>query len=294
MSFSVNGADLSYMKVYGMFAESTWGQKLAVSSRWGRFKPMHMPSGEWQGLLGVDVNNLKHMKLSYGHTRWFLNGCETPTPVWQGDVPEEAKFSLQEKQLLLLVPVFHDIAEAVNGDIPYPDKNTLDDELEVYYLHSIAKAVAVHNPDLLCVLEKGIDTILRDTTSKLGEAFRTIEIFGYHCTAIHAWRRSILSDMAHAPEVKRSLRGIALSVHTHNLNNLILRARIYPPILKHLTENAEIIDTIYKMAPSTAARLIHTYEGMQTIKNLEAEYFGQRTAWRRWRSEHPGMVRQLA
>ncbi len=168
--------ELKFDQIYRDFSETEYGETLAGNIRYGRYKPESVTNEEWELLLGPDVNNLKHLHLTYELTRQFVRDLkETLTD--------------QEKEDLLLTAIVHDWAEAIVGDHTY-DLKTAD--IETQELVEIKKMTAgmygEDNESLVQRIHIVTDTILKDTDSKLGKMFNAVERVGYLRTALRAWR----------------------------------------------------------------------------------------------------------
>ncbi|MDX9971090.1 MAG: HD domain-containing protein [Candidatus Gracilibacteria bacterium] len=105
------------MEIFQNFCNSDDGKILNSQVRYERYKPTTVSNERWIKILGADVNNLNHMRLTYGLTRIFLE-------------KQKGKFSNDEVNILLLTSIIHDIAEAKIGDISYDQKTDSDENEE--------------------------------------------------------------------------------------------------------------------------------------------------------------------
>jgi hypothetical protein len=282
VAHAYDGGSIRYMDVYGIAARSEWGQALANQSRWGKFKPPRFSLRKWQNILGHDVNNRDHLKLTYGIDRRFVYYCQNPPPVWRGPVPDDANFPPREQSLLLLTSPVHDLAEAITGDKPGPDKVALDSELEWKYLHTITKSITKGMPALQNDIDYVIDHILKDTDSKLGRAFATIERVGYLLTALRAWRQSTNPDITivyQFDDLTKRLRALTFGVHTHNMGKILDMAEVYPPVVVLLEANRNTISEVYRVKPMDAARTLQAIENHRTLKELSGKFTVNRDRW---------------
>ena len=224
---------LSFNQVHRRFAESSHGVRLGQNIRYALFKPDGVSNQEWEKTLGIDVNNLHHLNLSLGMTRSFLANCATPDTHWKGIVPTEAVFTAQEQQLLLLTAAVHDWAEAVVGDIPYHDKTQSDEELEMTVLRGLVHEVLGNGTrSVQCdEIADGVQSVLTDTTSKLGRAFNAVERVGYVRTGLRAWNQSKVVN----GQLGSSLERLARNVIPFHTTKLVDYAEIYPPVDSYLS-----------------------------------------------------------
>lgn len=307
-SISLGSGDVSFLDVHGLFSATDYGNILLDRSRWGSFKPSWMSDDQFEELIGVDVNNLKHIQLTFATARVFLAYCEQPDSVWEGPVSEDAQFTDDEKVVLLLCAITHDWGEAVVGDIAQPLKTKASEKKEFKELRRIAKEVSGSNTELYEKISESIQIVLVDSNTKLSRAFNAIEKVGYHRTGLIGFRESVNWKGAESDMYDR-LRGMAFSVHTHNLEDLIKYAAVYPPVLTQLIANADQISQIYETEPSVVSEILYRYQANKaedtdddqahTRAVLEQKYRVNRDAWRafeetqsvrisKWKDTHPG------
>jgi hypothetical protein len=166
-------------EIYRAASESEYGQKLRVSERWNHYKPDGMEFGEWQKILGYDVNNMDHMRLTDFITVGFVD--------LQNKIYPEKGFNQEEIKLLRMVAVLHDMPEAISGDKRYDLKTEADEEIELKNMSLILGSFSVRIDD---EMTKQIIDVLKNKTSKLGIVFSAIERIGYFKTGIKAWLKS--------------------------------------------------------------------------------------------------------
>jgi len=109
------GGIFPFRDLHRLFAGSSFGERLANSARFTDFKPPDLLNDEWEDLLGADVNNLRHLVVTHQCARQFLACCANPLPSWKGEVSEEATFSAEEQEMILLMALSHDWQEAIVG-----------------------------------------------------------------------------------------------------------------------------------------------------------------------------------
>jgi hypothetical protein len=173
-----------------------------------------MTDEQFEGLIGVDVNNLKHIQLTFATARVFLAYCENPDSIWKGTVSVEAQFTDDEKAVLLLCAITHDWGEAVVGDIAQPLKTKASEKKEFTELLRIAKEVSGPNTELYEKISESVRVVLQDSDSKLARAFNAIEKVGYQRSGLIGWLESANWKKVDKDMYDR-LRGMAFSVHTH-------------------------------------------------------------------------------
>lgn len=282
ISVRVGNEDIPFMSVDSMFRDTPYGDILLDRSRWGDFKPLGMSDEEFQSIIGVDGNNLKHLSLTYGTTRLFIAYCDNPPDIW-GDKPAP-EFSEKQKMKLLLCAVVHDWGEARVGDTAQPNKTTEAEKKEMVELLRIAREVAGDNNALYELIHESVNEVLLHPESYLAKTFNAIEKIGYHRTGLHAWKESTKHKKQKGMEDR--LRGMAFSVHTHNVADLVKYSDEFPPVFAHLIANAETISEIYRTHPKKMARMLHKYQNKKTIDELKTKYIAQREAWNTWREQH--------
>jgi len=229
------------------FSSTEWGEKLKGNARYSRHKPEELTTKEWEKILGGDVNNLDHLVVTKGIASSFLKSCENPGNEWSGDLSKEARFSLEEQQLLLLTATVHDWGEAVKGDIPYYDKKEEQHyeemrELQILINKILGDILEGEEKEEIEKKAKQIVDILTDVSSKLGKAFNAIEVIGYTRTGIRAYNES---EKMLDGEMKIRLRSMGIRVVPDMARILLDYAKIYPPVATYINYHHETINKIF-------------------------------------------------
>ncbi|MFA6369246.1 MAG: hypothetical protein WCX20_02615 [Candidatus Shapirobacteria bacterium] len=159
-SIEINGQSLKFRNIHKDFSQTTAGNRLNNNPRYKDFIG-ELGIKEWQNILGFDVNNLEHGRLTQGITYCFINHIN------QSD--SKIKFNNEEQKLLLLTAVVHDWPEAFTekGDISYEIKSDNDEKEELALIEKIITEML--GPDSLEISIQ-IKDILEDKNSKLGMA----------------------------------------------------------------------------------------------------------------------------
>ena len=230
----IAGQPRSFIDLYNDFAASSYGQKLVGKVRFYRFKPASVEVDTWRSLLGVDVDNLRHEKLSIGIARQFVRHCHAPDPrYWQGSVCQDATFSQSEQAILFVTAAKHDEPEAILSDISFDQKTDEDHQAEMIVMRQmLAESLGDENVARQ-ILEIVND---KDGETKLGRAFNAIERIGYLRTGLTAWRHACLADNA---ILQRGLEGLTNNVLINQTETLLRYADIYPAVRTFLTVNAD-------------------------------------------------------
>lgn len=263
--FPINGQSIAFSELNKKFAATHYGEKLRNNIRYGPFKPSGLSNTQWEKILGADVNNFNHLNLSLGLTKSFLIGCEKPQKKWDGKVPDKAIFTAKEKETLLLTAAVHDWAEAVIGDIPFPDKKKSDEEMEMVYLRQIVhEVVGEGNHEKECnELADTIESVLTGKDGKLSKAFNAIERVGYTRTGLRAWH----SSRKHSGAVRDSLENMGLQVVIDHLPTIIAHGEHYPPV-----------DSFVRHHESTITGLIIEGSGREAI-NQRVQFAEAKSIW---------------
>jgi hypothetical protein len=231
---SVDAPEDTFMALYESFAASELGQALGETVRYERYKPAFVDNEEWQELLGADVNNLAHLKLTYGLTRAFLVGCREANSM-------ECRFSRREEAILLTVAVVHDWAEALKhiGDVSFDLKTAAQEKAEHQELARLLQAHESGSIDVASVMD-----VIKHPESLLGRAFNAIERVGYLRTALRAWEQvpAVMQDRVRPLEQREELgEGLVLltqNVLFNQIPTLLGYERQYPPVRSYLDQKA--------------------------------------------------------
>ncbi len=232
---------LSPIAIHNTFRESFFGQKAAEITRWSHRQPASMTNKEWEHLLGADMNDITHMQLMYGLTRFFIHHCETPPKSWKkGEVPKDAQFTPYEKRTFEILAITHDWPEAIMGDKQLKDKNKHDDAEEAHLLFSLAYTI-FPLPVFTESLERNaiVDASgnLNNQKTKIGRAFRVVEHLGYLRTCLIAKTKAneILSkkiSVNNEEDVLKSLNDMGTTVAGEEIEWLKKNGMEYPAVMR--------------------------------------------------------------
>lgn len=200
-------------------------------TRFGRFQNEDIPNKLWIKILGTDVSNGKHMRLTEKIMMKFLKTSGV----------ELTEF---EVGLMRILARSHDIQEAVTGDLPRPEKTEEHELEEIRHFQrifiEILSPVLGPNSVILCY---HLTLIMRGINEKLHELFDVVEFCGYTRTAIRAWERQ---NKIPVIELQDSLRKLAKEVIDNSMPKLCEYAKKYNNIndLLH-THNRSIQEIMY-------------------------------------------------
>lgn len=332
-----DGHTQTYRDIYLMIRESPVTSPLFDKTRWLGFKPEGATEDEFQHRVGKDTNNGEHMRHQYGISRACTQYNEHPPAFWKGEIPKEALLTPMEKDVKAIAVTGHDLGELKVGDTAQPLKTKKSERKEFKALFRIAneltrsedgtfgKAFRFFEPYLswapdsvyyaffkgAYVLTRGDRELfgkmfqafyntLVQSESKIAKQFNCEEKIGYHITGLQVWKKS--KKLEEYDPYRDSFRGMAFSVHTHNVAHLVEYSKIYPAAFVHLVANAETISDVYTTDPREAATTLQRYQGKvkataspnaaqderirKEIDTLEAKFIAQREAWGEWKAKH--------
>lgn len=270
MGLCLGDTTLTFGEIYNLFSNSGYGEILNQQVRYGRYKPDEIGNTQWENLLGVDVNNLKHLSLTYGLTRSFLDYCASPSLFWTKEVPFAAQFSETDEQILLLAAVSHDWAEAVVGDKMFDLKTDQEEQTEGKTQEEIM--FEFFNPgESLAVMIKAAGAIIKDKSSKLGQAFNTIERLGYLRTGLRAWQRTKEITTDNAQDLVNHLLWLANNVFLNQIPKLLEYSEIYPPVWLYLSNMKTVISQVFTEIPDNSFSMYdQPKEGEEKKSRFEA------------------------
>ena len=225
----INGKVKRFGDIYNLFSKTGYGMILSQRIRWSIYKPQEMSHTAWEQLIGPDANNLKHLLVSYRLTQLFLL--------------KQKEYSKKEQELLLFTAIVHDWGEPVVGDTMRYVKTARDDKKELEVLVKIMKDVFYGK--LNRRLEKAVLSILSNKTTKLGEAFRVIEVIGYFKTVFLAWQKA----KKKTGRITRQLRWLTSNVLHADMDFLVEKASKYRFISDFLDENRPLITEAFESMP---------------------------------------------
>lgn len=247
------GRQFSFDKIFEYFSNTKYGQNLASEIRYKRYNldTDNVSNKDWQRLLGIDVNNLKHMPLTYGLGRSFLKHLDI-------------QFSAPDQENFLLACNLHDIAEAVKKDITFGSKTKTDDEEEIKLLHQMSANIFSNFPGLNDRLDYVVDTIIGDHNSELGKPFNAVERLGYLRTGLRAF--GVISELK--GKQKEGLEWLTTDVLLNQIPTLIEYSKIYRPVDLFLKSQKDLISEAFETLPESVFKY---YDGDSEKKGDEKE-----------------------
>ena len=237
-----NTKEIGFSEINRDFSSTEYGHQLASNVRYDRYKPSNMSNPEWEHLLGVDVNNLKHLRLTYGLARQFIKySIDLPISSEESNNNEE-QLTPKEQEDILLASIVHDWAEAVVGDHSYDLKTLKEEDVEFEELKNLTDSIyKKNNKELLNRINYVTDTIIKDPNSKLGKIFNAVERIGYLRTSLRSWEKS--KDAS--GDLKTNLEWLTNNVFLNQISKLIQYSEIYPAVGLYLKENKELINDAF-------------------------------------------------
>jgi len=258
-------------QIYEKYKQSPAGQILSQRTRWDRFKTQDTTNENWIKIIGLDADNLRHCLVIYGITDWFISQQNN------SDMP--IKFNKQEKNLLLLTALSHDIPEGMTakGDVSLEFKTDQDEQEE---LALVEKAI-VNALDESCnrqQIASEIKKCLEDKNSKLGHAFNAIENIGYIRTALIAWKNNDNSN----PALAANLKLITNNVLINSIPKLTEFSKTYFPIKRYLHQQRQIITQAFNMDLSH----FEAY-GPDSCTSYYQKFLSIKPLWEDWIQQNP-------
>lgn len=231
LTSSIETEEQSYkiVDIYDKFAKTEDGAEMAGKLRWDRYRPDNVSKEEWEKIFGADVNNLKHLKLTYGLTRAFISYSEA------------LELTEDEKEDLLLAAIIHDYAEAVVGDISYEHKTEDDETAEYEALKRQLRNLYGNDQELLDRAVRVLDTVIRDRNTRLGMVFNAIERVGYVRTGLKAWDHSKTTP----DDFRINLEWMANNSFIFQIKKLIEYSKKYLAVKKFLLQNQDRISDAF-------------------------------------------------
>jgi len=215
-----NGVEVPFQEINNIFAQSSYHQKLASMPRYDRFRPANVTPAEWIRWLGADVDNFKHMQLTYKLTWYFLEEHEKA---------HTTNLNEDEKKILLMTSLVHDWGEAFTGDISFDLKTEAHEKEEILRLRQIL-AELLGNRFSETIRNQLAETAL-SRNSKLGSMFNIIERIGYMRTCLNAWGAR---PTAKEVSLKNAFGWLASNVAGNQIPPLLNVIEKYPPVRKYL------------------------------------------------------------
>lgn len=206
-------------QLYTALEHTEYGKTLQNNARWGQFKPAWLAVNQWEYILGPDVNNYAHMGYMADLTQDYIDSAKRLG----------CSFMNFDAELLLDTAYIHDFAEAIDGDVPDPEKkfNKQAHEQERRSLIQVLGAVTVSAAEAKDVAEKVLPVM--QGRHFLSHHWRAIELIGYTETTRKAGIRvQEMSELREGlwltpdqeSELQAKLEYMANEVHAINLREL--------------------------------------------------------------------------
>jgi hypothetical protein len=232
---------ISFGEINRRFHQSEHGQRLAQKIRYQRYNlddesHKKLSNDEWIKLLGADVDNYKHLPLTHGLAQVFIE--------YSGN-----EYSKDEQENLLLAAIIHDWGEAKTGDVTHDDKNDTREKEEMIALRHMASNIFGDNPALCNRINFVVDSVLKDTSSRLGQAFNVIERLGYLRTGLRSWIE--IQYLADDDNHKDGLYWLTNNVLLNQIPTLIEYSEIYPPVKIYLENSQDLITSAFNNLPKS-------------------------------------------
>lgn len=251
--------------LWRVVCDSEQGKILKGSERWERYKPGQMTEvGEWEEILGYDVNNLEHMRLT---------DCIAIAMVDSQNEAVPGSFSRKEKNILRKTALVHDLAEAITGDINYNFKTDSDEKNELQLMRSILEK-PIFEENITTEEREKIISILGDKSTKLGEAFGVIEGIGYFRTAMVAWKKSKLGEHQ-ASGVSENLAWITSNVLSNQIPKFVEKSKKFVLVEKVLDFYKDRICDAFENMP---AKIFDKYSPEEKENNRQ-KFETARNVW---------------
>ena len=231
----VDLSEINPREIHNKFSQTPEGKKLANKTRWSRYQN-DLTKNEWQDLLGYDVNNLEHARLTYGITYLFIKNTNNSD--------SKIKFTPEEEKLLLLTAMIHDYPEGFTkkGDVTYELKTDQDEDGELEFISQIfVNTLGQENISI----SKEIKDILKNKDTKLGQAFNVVENIGYMRTGLIAWKKSKTTEES----VSSNLVWLTSNTLSNIIPKITRQSFEYPPVADFLKRNQSLISDAFNSTP---------------------------------------------
>jgi hypothetical protein len=248
---------IPFPQIHDSFAQTENGKYLETRVRFNDYRPDHVSREAWVGLLGIDVNNLGHMQLSEQLAGDFLRIGKRALATGEFVSPK-AQFDPAEEELIRLTASFHDWGESVSGceDKTYRLKTEEDEAREHVALETLlydqASRLTTVPEDTLALEQKmqfAREHVLKNRSTKLGQAFNAVERLGYMRTALRAFS----VGREHRDEsIQNGLAWITADVFSNQTIQLLQYAEIYPAVREFLVTRSDTISSVFAELPDMA------------------------------------------
>lgn len=223
-NFLENGDDL--YRLHESFGKSDEGKEMKTRVRYALYKPANVSNEEWERLLGADVNNFEHLRLTYGLTRVFL-------------LRDLENFSLDQANVLLLTAIVHDWAEAITLDITADKKTAEDEEKEALVTKELFDLFFSEAEDV--VLPNEVHKVIFDKEHELFPVFNAVERIGYMRTAINAWK----ARNRGGENISVNLEWLIGNVLGNQIPALLNYSARFPQVLEYIDRNLNVIKEMF-------------------------------------------------
>ncbi|MFH0891768.1 MAG: hypothetical protein V1867_03235 [Candidatus Falkowbacteria bacterium] len=230
MNLDKQTADL--IELHNFFAQTKYGQSLVKNIRYGRYKPEHWSNEKWEEVLGIDVNNLRHLLNILMFTKEFVETAE-------------GMFSEKTKSILLLSAVTHDWGEAVVGDIITDLKTGEQEKKELIAFREVASETLslYKEKEYYATMNSVEDVIFSD--SFLHSVFKNVvEELAALTTAIRAWQ-----EAKNYPAEASYLQWISVNVFVY-IHKPLKWAGYFELVPKFFAANRDVITEIFTAMPT--------------------------------------------
>lgn len=231
-----NGSEMSFAQIDEAFSRSQYHESLAAISRFDLYMPEEVDGRQWEHWLGADVNGAKHLKVTYGLARAFLQKVEQDPAMPLSD---------DEKRMLQFASIVHDWGEAVVGDVNYDLKTESDEKKEVVELRKMLKVVLDARFDDQVIEE--ILGIVHFKKGRLGEMFNLIERVGYMRTGLNAWE-----SRGYSPNrpLSNAFEWLSSNVAGNQVPKLLDYSKRFPPVALYLSNVRHQISDVFTNVPA--------------------------------------------
>lgn len=259
-----------HRSVYESFAHTEYGKKLENSIRYEKYNLGALSNEDWCELLGRDANNLYHMQETYELAERFIDSQNNS---------DKAPIDSTSASLVLLASAIHDQAEVFVGDTSYGDKTSQDEMCE---RETFERNLTVMNPGMNAltsnIARSAIRGVIFDPSTSEGELFNAIERTGYLTTALRvATKRHAVVD----PQTADGIDWLITDVLLNQMPTLIGYARTYNLPHELLTQNAELVSTLFAAAPD---HIFNHYE--ENCHKKQTDFIKAREKWTTFCSSH--------